>query len=246
MTRKSSDPQTNKTSRRPGSLPGDGTIRREDITPAFIDRLERQVASLPGYSLISHEERETSRQTFLAGRRKNQGLWVFGYGSLMWNPAIHVARTARSTLFGYHRAFCLHLVIGRGSPKKPGLMLGLDAGGSCVGLAHHIAPEHVESETEILWLREMVGTGYVPKTVKLRIGSKLVEGLTFVANRQSKRYAGRIPFKKAVRRMASAEGDIGTNRDYLYRTIAHLNEFGLAEGPLHALERAVRERAGDL
>ncbi|MCR9240281.1 MAG: gamma-glutamylcyclotransferase [Rhodobiaceae bacterium] len=246
MTRKSSDQQTRKPSRRPGSLPGDGTIRREDITPAFIDRLERQVASLPNYSLISHEEREASRQAFLSGRRKNQSLWVFGYGSLMWNPAIHVAQTARSTLFGYHRAFCLHLVIGRGSPKKPGLMLGLDTGGSCVGLAHRIAPEHVESETEILWLREMVGTGYVPKTVQLQMGAKRVQGLTFVANRESKRYAGRIPFKKAVRRMASAEGDIGTNRDYLYRTIAHLNEFGLAEGPLHELERAVRERAGDL
>ncbi len=246
MTRKSSDRQTTKTPRRRTSLPGDGTIRREDITPAFIDRLEKQVASLPDYSLITHEERQASREAFLSTRRKNQSLWVFGYGSLMWNPAIHVAESARSMLFGYHRAFCLHLVIGRGSPKKPGLMLGLDAGGSCVGLAHRIAPEHVESETEILWLREMVGTGYVPKRVQLRIGSKKVEGLTFVANRDSKRYAGRIPFNKAVRRMASAEGDIGTNRDYLYRTIAHLNDFGLAEGPLHALERAVRERAGDL
>ena len=169
MTRKSSNPQTPRTSRRSLKLPGDGTIRREDITPAFIDRLEGQVASLPNYSLISHEEREASRQAFLAGRRKNQSLWVFGYGSLMWNPAIHVVQTARSTLFGYHRAFCLHLVIGRGSPKKPGLMLGLDAGGSCVGLAHRIAPEHVESETEILWLREMVGTGYVPKLSLIHI-----------------------------------------------------------------------------
>lgn len=246
MTRRSSEDQTKQTSPRPLKLPGDGTIRREDITPAFIDRLERQVASLPGYSLISHEEREASRRAFLATRRKNQGLWVFGYGSLMWNPAIHVAQSAKSTLFGYHRAFCLHLVIGRGSPKRPGLMLGLDTGGSCVGIAHRIAPEHVESETEILWLREMVGTGYVPRTVQLRIGEKRVQGLTFVANRESKRFAGRIPFKKAVRRMANAEGDIGTNRDYLYRTIAHLNEFGLANGPLHELERAVRERAGDL
>lgn len=246
MTRKSSK-AANKTkpSRRPPTFAGDGLLKREHLTPAFIERLERDVASLPGYSLITHDEREHSRRDFLDATAHEDGLWVFGYGSLMWNPAFHVARSARAHLFGYHRSFCLHLVIGRGSPKRPGLMLGLDAGGSCVGIAHRIAPEHVESETEILWLREMVGTGYVPKRVTLDLGGTQAEALTFVANRQSKRYAGRMTFEKAVRRIARAEGDIGTNRDYLYRTIEHLNAFGLGEGPLHVLERAVRARAGD-
>ncbi len=246
MTRKSSNTtkQSNKTRRLP-AFSGDGVLKREHFTPAFIDRLERHVATLPNYSLITHEERELSRRTFLNSFPNKKALWVFGYGSLMWNPAIHVAESSRARLFGYHRAFCLHLVIGRGGPKNPGLMLGLDSGGSCIGIAHRIAPEHVESETEILWLREMIGTGYVPRQVSLDIEGRRVDGLTFVANRASKRFAGRVPFAKAVRRIAKAEGDIGTNRDYLYRTIVHLNEFGLREGPLHELEQAVRQKTGD-
>lgn len=246
VTRKSSDPANDKNkARRLPEFSGDGLLKREHLTPAFIARLEAQVASLPDYSLITHEERESSRRAFVDAFADKNAFWVFGYGSLMWNPAIHVAESSRARLYGYHRAFCLHLVIGRGRPKQPGLMLGLDSGGSCVGIAHRIAPEHVESETEILWLREMIGSGYVPKSVELEIDSRRVRGLTFIANRASKRFAGRVPFDKAVRRLATAEGDIGTNRDYLYRTIEHLNEFGLKEGPLHELERAVRKRAGD-
>ncbi len=91
----------------------------------------------------------------------------------------------------------------------------------------------------------MIGSGYVPRQVSLDLGGSRVTALTFVANRASNRFAGRVPLAKAVRRISRAQGDIGTNRDYLYRTIAHLNEFGLREGPLHALERAVRLRTGD-
>ena len=247
VTQKSSDKTTtpNKTRRLP-KFSGDGLLKREHLTPAFIERLERDVTTLPDYSLISPEEREKSRRTFVDAFSNKKAFWVFGYGSLMWNPAFHVAESARARLYGYHRSFCLHLVIGRGRPGNPGLMLGLDVGGSCVGIAHRIAPRHIESETEILWLREMVGSGYVPKLVELDLEGNRVSGLTFIANRASKRFAGRIPFQTAVQRMAAAEGDIGTNRDYLYRTIDHLNEFDLKQGPLHALERAVRKMAGDI
>jgi len=133
VIRKSSDAakKLRKTDRLP-EFSDDGILQREHFTPAFIDRLERHVASLPNYSLITQKERERSRRSFLDAFPAKKALWVFGYGSLMWNPAIHVAETSRARLFGYHRAFCLHLVIGRGGPKNPGLMLGLDAGGSCV------------------------------------------------------------------------------------------------------------------
>lgn len=246
MTRKSSDPKK-QTSRRP-KLPkfaGDGLLKREHFTPGFIARLEAHAAKLPGYALITQEERAASRAAWLNRHWTDGPLWVFGYGSLMWNPAIHVAGSERAHLHGYHRAFCLHLVIGRGNTKNPGLMLGLDRGGSCVGIAHRIAAKHVDSETEILWLREMVGDGYRPAAVRIALPGKTVTGLTFVANRTSKRFAGRVPFEKAVRRISRAEGDIGTNRDYLYRTVENMDALGLGDGPLHDLERAVRARAGD-
>ena len=244
VTRKSFDQTENV--RRPAEPAGDGLLKREHITPERIAALEKRAASLPGYSLVTQEERERSRRSFLAALPARQDLWVFGYGSLMWNPAIHVTQSEQAKLHGYHRAFCLHLVIGRGTPETPGLMLGLDRGGSCIGIAHRIQASNVESETEILWLREMIGTGYVPRHVQMTIQGQRQQGLTFVANRTSQRYAGRMAFDDAVARIAQATGDIGSNRDYLYRTVEKLNGFGLRTGPLHKLEQAVRARAGDV
>ncbi|MEQ9519499.1 MAG: gamma-glutamylcyclotransferase [Parvibaculum sp.] len=246
MTQKSSDQTTQShNTRRQAGPAGDGLLKREDITPERIAALEKRAASLPGYSLVTQEERDRSRRAFLDGLPSRQDLWVFGYGSLMWNPAIHVSQSEQAKLHGYHRAFCLHLVIGRGTPEAPGLMLGLDRGGSCIGIAHRIAASQVESETEILWLREMIGTGYVPRQVQMTIEGEKRNGLTFVANRASQRYAGRMPFEDAVARISQATGDIGSNRDYLYRTIEKLNVFGLPRGPLHKLEQAVRAKTGE-
>lgn len=246
MTRKSSD-TTDKTKipRRQAQPAGDGLLTRDYITPERIAALEKRAASLPGYSLVTQEERDRSRRAFLDQHPEGHDLWVFGYGSLMWNPAIHITQSAQAKLHGFHRAFCLHLVIGRGTPEEPGLMLGLDRGGSCIGIAHRIDASQVESETEILWLREMVGTGYVPRRVQMTINGDRQSGLTFIANRSSQRYAGRVDFEESVARIAQATGEIGSNRDYLYRTIQKLNSFGITEGPLHQLERAVRVKADE-
>ena len=173
--------------------------------------------------------------------------WVFGYGSLMWNPAINVIDSRKAHVRGYHRTFCLTLGVGRGTPEKPGLMLGIDRGGSCTGVAHRISAEEVESELSILWLREMMSGAYEPRWVNADVeGHRRTRVLTFVINRSHPRYEGTLSESDAARRIAHAEGILGTNRAYLYRTVSHLAELGIADGPLLSLERQVREFANEL
>jgi len=223
----------------------EGVLRREDFTRERITQLRDLSLEFGQDWIITHEARDANRAEATRHLKRGEPVWVFGYGSLMWNPAIHVAATERAQIFGYHRSFCLNLIFGRGAPDNPGLMLGLDSGGSCVGLVHKIAPEHVESELEILWMREMIGNTYVPTWINARCEGGSRNVLTFVANKDHERYIGPQPFDEAAARIAKSEGLLGKNRDYLYNTVHHLDEFGISDGPLHRLEAEVRRIAGE-
>ncbi len=223
----------------------DGIVRREDFSRDRLTWLYERAQELGQDWIVSHEERDASRAKVMDEIAADAPVWVFGYGSLMWNPAFHVADTLPATIQGFHRSFCLNLVFGRGSPEKPGLMLGLDQGGTCVGFAHMIDPHHVESELEILWMREMIGTTYHPTWVEGETERGAMRMLTFVANRESKRYLGPQEFEAAAQRIATSEGILGNNRSYLYNTIKHLDELKIKDGELHELEARVREIAGD-
>ncbi len=242
MTRKSSNALLRDA---PFSIAPDGLLRREDFTRERIDWLRERGKEIGQDWVLSHEERDASRAEATMHLTPGEPVWVFAYGSLMWNPAFHVAATERTQVFGYHRAFCLNLIFGRGSPENPGLMLALDTGGSCVGLAHKIAPEHVESELEILWLREMSLGSYKPAwlTARFKEGPRPV--LTFVANKAHERYVGQQTMETAAKRIAVSEGYVGDNRTYLYNTVKHLDELGIADGSLHRLEHEVRRIAGE-
>src|SRR6185312_8476936 len=153
----------------------------------------------------------------------------------------NVADSKKAHVRGYHRTFCLTLAVGRGTVEKPGLMLGIDRGGSCTGVAHRIQAEDVESELTILWYREMLSGSYEPRWINGDVdGVGPSRMLTFVINRSHPRYEGGLSETDIAHRIAGAEGVIGTNRDYLYRTVAHLTSLGITDGPLHKLERKVR------
>jgi cation transport protein ChaC len=190
---------------------------------------------------LSEDEREASRQSVMASHIPGDDLWVFGYGSLMWNPAIHVSESLPARIEGFSRSFCMRLMFGRGMPDNPGLMLCLVAGGSCAGIAHRIAPEHVESESKILWMREMLSGAYVPTWVDLDLGARHVRGVTFVINTDHPRYQPGLPVEEKAQRIAKAEGHLGTNRDYLFRTVAALTSAGVADPYLDEIHRRVRE-----
>jgi len=228
-------------------MSADGMILRENFTPERMETLRQELAKTGDTSFLTEEQRENNRQRFMRRWDGKSDIWVFGYGSLMWNPAIHVSETSPAKVFGLHRSFCLKLPLGRGTPDRPGLMLALDHGGSCRGMAHRIAAHQVESETEILWMREMIGGSYKPAWINLHVDGEPVDQLafTYVINRTHKRYAGKLSENTIIRRIARAEGQLGTNRQYLYRTVERLDALGIGDGPMHRLCDRVRDIAGD-
>jgi cation transport protein ChaC len=216
-------------------------LKREDFTAERARRIAEQVLQRGSTPLMSEEARKASLSAVRATVPAGTDVWVFGYGSLMWNPAINVKASKSAHVRGYHRTFCLTLSAGRGTVEKPGLMLGIDRGGSCAGMAHCIAADAVESELTILWYREMLSGAYEPRWINAEIedvGRARV--LAFAINRSHPRYESGIDEEVMAARIAVAQGFLGTNRDYLFRTVAHLNEHGLADAPLMRLAERVR------
>ena len=125
------------------------SLTREQIRSGWVQQIAREGG---GIHVLSDAELEASRRATLA-RAPSDDIWVFGYGSLIWNPAFHFVERRLGTIHGWHRRFCLWTTLGRGSPDCPGLMLGLDRGGSCRGIVLRIAPEDVEVELDVLWRR---------------------------------------------------------------------------------------------
>lgn len=166
-------------------------------------------------------------------------LWVFAYGSLMWDPGFAYVRCAPALLRGYHRAFCVNSVRFRGTPDKPGLVLGLDQGGSCRGRAFLVAECEVQHAIEALWAREMSRLAYRPRLVPTEVEGTKVAALAFLADRTHESYAGRLEVENAARTIAACSGAGGPNVDYLVNTLRHLDELGITEGRLHQLLKAV-------
>ena len=167
------------------------------------------------------------------------GVWVFGYGSLIWNPAFHFTDRVVGTVWGLHRRFCLWTHLGRGCPERPGLVLGLERGGSCRGVAYHIAPEAAREELDIVWRREMISDAYVPRWVSVRTPVATVRALTFTINHAHERYARNLSDEEAAVAIAGASGFLGPCADYLINTVDHLAELGIHDRPLERLRNRV-------
>ncbi len=186
------------------------------------------------------DEREANRREFMIGHGDGD-LWVFGYGSLMWDPALEFdeVRVARSE--GYQRSFCLWDEGGRGSFAAPGLMLALDGGGACDGVAFRIHRDRIDHETFVLFRREMIGAAYRPAWLSLDTAQGAVTALTFVANHGHERIRPDIPLAEQARMIAIAEGMLGTNFDYLSDTHSHLETMNIHDGYVSELFGAVRQ-----
>ena len=211
-------------------------ITREAIRNGEIRRL---IAST-GVPLLTNAQLRASRRDVLDGEDISQGVWIFGYGSLIWNPAFHFDERRPGKVHGYHRRFCLWVHLGRGTPDNPGLMLGLENGGSCHGVAFRIADDSVESEMEVLWLREMVSGAYVPRWVTVKTDTGPVRAIAFTMNREYQRYAGRLSEERIIHSLATASGYAGSSAQYLISTVEHLDAMGIHDTGLHSLLMRVR------
>jgi cation transport protein ChaC len=193
--------------------------------------------------LLTEEELAASRAAVLAGVDLSAGVWLFGYGSLIWNPAFHFTARLTGRIFGWHRRFCLWTHLGRGCPEQPGLVLGLERGGSCHGVAFHIAPEAAEEELAIVWRREMISGAYVPRWVDVHTAVGRVRAIAFVINHAHERYASFLSDDEIASAIATARGFLGPCADYLVNTVDHLAELGIHDRPLERLRARVLERS---
>lgn len=170
-------------------------------------------------------------------------LWIFGYGSLMWNPGFPHAEAQPALLRGYHRAFCVYSSRYRGTPERPGLVLGLDRGGACKGVAFRVPAAELRSALHDLWEREMTNRTYHLHAVSVRIPAGVISARAFVVDRRHKNYAGRLSLDETARLIIQGIGARGPCRQYLENTVAELCRLGQLDGPIHRLEMKVRELA---
>jgi cation transport protein ChaC len=186
------------------------------------------------------EALERSLDAILAARPAGAPIWVFAYGSLMWNPGLGVDAHHVVTLFGYHRSFRLWSRINRGTPECPGLVLTLERGGSCRGLAYRLKPGTARQDLLALWRREMSLDSYRPRWLDCRAGADKLAALVFVGNRGCSGYAGNLPIETMVQALATAKGKFGSSADYLFRTQATLAEHGIRDMRVEQLAHRVR------
>lgn len=176
-------------------------------------------------------------------RERPEPVWIFAYGSLMWNPEMPFAERRPALLRGYHRSFCLYSRDYRGTPERPGLVLGLDRGGACRGIVYRLPGEHQGPALDLVWAREMAGDVYRMRPVRVATAEGPVAAYAFIVNRSCGDYAGRLSLDAIAAIVAHARGGRGTGRDYLANTVRHLEELGIADGPLHRLEQKVQALA---
>lgn len=156
--------------------------------------------------------------------------WVFGYGSLMWNPGFDYEAREIVTAQGYHRALCIRSWVHRGTEQRPGLVLGLDRGGSCKGAGFKVAAERRDAVIAYLRERELVTNVYLERHLRIRFGDgRSVTALAYTADRGHIQYAAGVTVEDAARIVAAAEGKSGRNADYVANTVEHLKELGIRD-----------------
>ena len=213
------------------------------IVSSQIDFAEASVAP-PGapFHTLTDGEREASLLDTLATWNRDDSVWVFGYGSLIWRPEFEFEFKARGLVYGYHRSLCLWSKVYRGTPEKPGLVLGLEPGGSVHGVAFRIPAAIAHRELRALWARELVTGSYLPRWLEVRLGaggSERVRAIGFVMNRTAAGYAGEVDRALLLDTVCNASGRNGSCADYVLSTVQSLAEYDIHDRHLAKLAEEV-------
>jgi glutathione-specific gamma-glutamylcyclotransferase len=173
-----------------------------------------------------------------AGLHEHGDLWVFGYGSLMWRPGFDVLERVPAKLIGMHRALCVYSFVHRGTPEKPGLVMGLDRGGMCRGIAYRVAAAKREETIAYLREREQVTSVYLETMRRISLEDETrrqVRALCYAVDRGHVQYAGRLSVDESVHYVRQGHGRSGNNRDYVIETVRALEALGYRETELHRI-----------
>ena len=220
-------------------------VTRENLSSGSLARLVAE-RNDDKTRLASDEELLASRRALVPDDADTSAIWVFGYGSLIFNPVMDYVERARGRIYGHHRRFCLWTRLGRGSPDCPGLVLALDRGGSCTGVAYRLNPDVAIAELDLLWRREMVTLAYRASWLTFHpdghndgAGKRAI---SFVSRPERENFAGPMTLDQEADVIASASGFIGPCRDYLFDTVKALEADGISDPHLKKLQRAVERR----
>lgn len=193
---------------------------------------------------LSNEALEESQRKTLTGR-EDEDLWVFGYGSLIWDPGINTVENRRARCTGYRRRFCMTQTFDRGSPEHPGLMLALDQGDAkdcCDAIVMRIPAHAVEEEAGYIWRREMLVGSYTPAFIPCETVGGPVEAIAFLVQRDLPRFVD-WPLEKQAQQIARASGKAGTNTAYLKHLVDNLSSVGIHDAEMEKLLQLVTEVA---
>lgn len=208
-------------------------LTRATLTTGRLQQIVKQVPELETF-ILSEPELQASIQATLQQQparpqsSKNH-IWVFAYGSLIWNPILQYDRCQVGKIYGWHRRFCMWTPAGRGTPETPGLTLALERGGSCRGVAYRIPEHDISAELLLLWQREMVVGSYIPRWVKVLTEGEPVNAIAFTINPHHPLYAPGLSVAEIATSISRAEGALGACSDYLWQTIAGLANVGITD-----------------
>jgi len=216
------------------------------LTPELVARVQRKIddpGPSPDVAYLDDADYAAMVEATLADLPEGAPLWLFAYGSLIWKPEIEYLEERVAGLHGWRRSFCLKITRWRGTADKPGLMLGLDRGGACQGLALRLPEGNRRQQLDKLFRREMTTkpATYHPRWLKLRTIEGPVNALGFVINRQGRAYFGPLGEEETVRMLATGCGHWGSCADYLHNAVANLERRGIHDRYLWRLQALVAE-----
>lgn len=221
------------------------SLTRADLEARRFQTLMRQAGL--NIAVLSDAELQQSIEHTLQQRPDHTPIWIWAYGSLIWNPIFHFDERRVGVVEGWHRQFCLWTPIGRGTPENPGLVLGLEEGQSCQGIVYQLSTAaDAMAELTLLWRREMIVGSYIPHWVPVQTAAGMVEAIAFTINHAHPMYTGPLMEEVLVRHLATAEGILGSCADYLSQTVDGLKAAGIEDRELFALHAKVMAQRSPL
>jgi len=219
------------------------------LTPELVAQVRRLLDDPgpdPSLTYHSDEDYDAVVRTLMTSHPGWPDTWLFAYGSLIWKPEAAHVEMRRGTARGWHRSFCFRILRFRGTRDQPGLMMSLDRGGQCQGMLFRLSPEGLEAQLGKLVRREMTvkPPNNLPRWIGVETESGPVRALAFVMNRASRFYVGRLSAEEVADTLAKACGHWGSCAEYLYNTVAHLEEHGIHDRGLWKLQELVAGKIG--
>ncbi|WP_027168968.1 gamma-glutamylcyclotransferase [Mesorhizobium sp. WSM3224] len=223
--------------------------RTMSLTEELVARCFRAVEDTgpdPDAEHLDDSDYEAMLDAFEAELPATEPLWLFGYGSLIWKPEIEHVEERVAVARGWHRSFCMKMTRWRGTKERPGLMMALDRGGQCKGVAFRLADGNRRQALDKLFRREVTlkPTSYWPRLLQLSTDNGPLRALAFVINRRGTTYAGPLSEDEVVDRLATSCGHWGSGADYLYNTVKNLEQRGIHDAHLWRLQQLVAARIG--